>query len=219
MGCGARKGLHMIGRIIETQDDVDEGTAWLAKAEPRFAHALTLTGPVPLRRSEDGFDRLLSAITSQQVSVASAAAIWNRLCQAELTTPAAVAAAGEEGLRGAGLSKPKARYAAALAAADLDYVALRQMPSQAAMDALTAQLGIGAWTAEVYLISALGRADVFAPADLALQEAARLLFGLEARPAPKNFAKMAESWSPWRAVAARLLWSYYKVAKNREGTT
>ena len=82
---------------------------------------------------------------------------------------------------------------------------------------LVAIPGIGAWTAEIYAMFALGRADVFAPGDLALQEAARLVFGLEARPSERALRAMAEAWSPWRAVAARVLWAYYRVAKTREG--
>ena len=87
------------------------------------------------------------------------------------------------------------------------------------METLVALPGIGRWTAEIYLLFALGRADVFAPADLALQEAAKVLFELDARPAPKRLAEMAEAWSPWRGVAARLLWAWYRVDKNREGVT
>jgi DNA-3-methyladenine glycosylase II len=82
---------------------------------------------------------------------------------------------------------------------------------------LVAVPGIGVWTAEIYAMFALGRADVFAPGDLALQEAARMLFGLEARPTDKALRAMAEAWSPWRSVAARILWAYYRVAKEREG--
>ena len=85
------------------------------------------------------------------------------------------------------------------------------------MATLVALPGIGHWTAEIYAMFALGRADVFAPGDLALQEAARLLFDLDARPSEKELRAMAEAWSPWRAVAARLLWAYYRVAKSREG--
>ena len=78
-------------------------------------------------------------------------------------------------------------------------------------------VGIGTWTAEVYALSSLGRADVFPHGDLALQEAAKVLFALESRPNEKEMRVMAADWSPWRAVAARLLWAYYRVIKNREG--
>lgn len=206
-----------IGKIIETPDCVAEGAAWLANHEPRFAHALALTGPLPLRRKPDGFAELLSAIVSQQVSVASAAAIWQRMKDAELTTPEAIVAASDEDLRGAGLSRQKMKYARALAAEGIDFKALRSQPDAAVMNSLTKVSGIGIWTAEIYAMFSLGRADVFAPGDLALQEAARILFDLPERPKERALRQMAEAWSPWRSVAARALWAYYRVAKDREG--
>ena len=206
-----------IGRIIETADCVAEGADWLAACEPRFAHALTLTGPLPLRRKPDGFAELLSAIISQQVSVASARAIWGRMEAAGLTSPDALAGAADDDLRAAGLSRQKMRYARALAGAGIDYVALRTAPTDAVVARLTEVPGIGVWTAEIYAMFSLGRADVFAPGDLALQEAARVLFGLPDRPRDRALRQMAEAWSPWRSVAARLLWAYYHVAKDREG--
>lgn len=207
----------MVGRIIMTEACVAEGAAWLADREPRFAHALSLTGPLPLRRRADGFRALLSAIVSQQVSVASANAIWARMEAAGLCDPMRMAAATEAELRAVGLSRQKARYGQALAAAGIDFDALRGAPDEEVVAVLTAVPGIGRWTAEIYAMFALGRADVFAPADLALQEGVRLLFALEARPAERALRGMAEAWSPWRAVAARLLWAYYHVEKQREG--
>jgi DNA-3-methyladenine glycosylase II len=207
-----------VGRIIMTEACVAEGADWLAAREPRFAMALEETGPLPLRRSEDGFTRLLSAIVSQQVSVASADAIWRRLEAGGMTEAAAVAAAEEEALRALGLSRQKARYARALAGAGIDYAALRELPDAEVVKVLTAVPGIGTWTAEIYAMFSLGRADVFAPGDLALQEAARMLFALDARPGERAMRAMAEDWSPWRGVAARLFWAYYRVAREREGT-
>ncbi|MDF2232520.1 DNA-3-methyladenine glycosylase 2 family protein [Albimonas sp. CAU 1670] len=207
----------MVGRIIETEACVAEGAAWLAGREPRFAHVLEVCGPPPLRRRADGFEALLSAIVSQQVSVASAAGIWARMQAAGATSAEAVRALDDEGLRALGLSRPKVRYARALAESGFDFEALRAMPDEAAIAALDALPGIGRWTAEVYLLTSLGRADVFAAGDLALQEAARALFALDARPPEKDFAEMARDWSPWRGVAARMLWAYYRALKNREG--
>ncbi len=204
-------------RVILSPDCVAEGAVWLSEAEPRFAQALTLTGPLPLRRRKDGFEALLSAIVSQQVSVAAGDAIWRRLKAAGLTGPRKIACAADEELRACGLSRQKARYARALAEARLPYRTLREAPTEEVVAALVGVPGIGRWTAEIYAMFALGRADVFAPADLALQESARLLFELEARPTEKELRAMAEAWSPWRGVAARLLWSYYRVAKDREG--
>lgn len=207
----------MTGRIITSDACVAEGAAWLAERVPQFAMALTQTGPLPLRRTTDGFDRLLSAIISQQVSIASAAAIWARMEAAGMTRPDEVAAASEETLRAIGLSRQKARYARALAGAALDYDALRTAPTDEVIRVLTAVPGIGVWTAEIYAMFSLGRADVFAPGDLALQESARVLFGLAERPKERQFRAMAQDWSPWRSVAARILWSHYRVIKAREG--
>ncbi|MDE3079748.1 MAG: DNA-3-methyladenine glycosylase 2 family protein [Paracoccaceae bacterium] len=207
----------MVGRIIETADCVAEGAAVLAGREPRFAAALALTGPLPLRRRAGGFPALLDAIVSQQVSVASANAIGARLAAAGLVSAPAVAGASDEALRACGLSRPKLRYVRALAEAGIDYDALALLPEDEVVARLTALPGIGRWTAEIYAMFALGRADAFAAGDLALQEAARSLFGLDARPGEAALRAMAEDWRPWRAVAARLLWAYYRVAKAREG--
>ena len=206
-----------IGRIIRGPDCLAEGAAWLAAREPRFAAALEATGPLPLRLRADGFEALMGAIVSQQVSVAAAEAIWARLGAADLTGPRRVLAASEDDLRACGLSRPKARYARALAAARIDYRALRTAPEAEVIATLVAVPGIGRWTAEIYAMFSLGRADVFAPGDLALQEAVRMLFELEARPAEKALRAMAEDWTPWRAVAARLLWAYFRVEKARKG--
>lgn len=204
-------------RLIETGDDLAEGVEALCALCPRLAYAYTQTGPLPLRRRPDGFGELLRAIVGQQVSVASAGAIWSKLEGAELSTSGAVAAASEDALRTVGLSRQKIRYAQALAEAGLDYEALRYLPSQDVIKTLTAVPGIGPWTAEIYAMFSLGRADVFAPGDLAIQEAARLLYALDARPKERELRDLAKYWSPWRAVAARQLWAYYAVIKKRDG--
>ena len=209
--------MQVPGRIIETEACVAEGAAWLAAREPRFARLIAETGPLPLRRRPDGFAALLDAILGQQVSTASAAALWARMEAAGLVTEPAVAAASEDDLRACGLSRQKIRYAHALARAGVDYDALRNQPDAEVIATLTALPGIGRWTAEVYALISLGRADVFAPGDLALQEAARLLFDLPGRPTEPALRAMAEGWSPWRAVAARALWAYYRVRRSREG--
>jgi len=207
----------MVGRIIETEACVAEGAEWLARAEPRFAAALAETGPLPVRRRDDGFPALLMAIVSQQVSTAAARAISGRLEAAGLTAPGAIAAAPEDALRGCGLSRQKIRYAKALADAAIDYEALRALPDAEVVSRLVAVPGIGVWTAEIYAMFSLGRADVFAPGDLALQESARILFDLPERPRERALRQMSAGWSPWRGVAARLLWAYYRVAKERDG--
>lgn len=204
-------------RVILGEECVAEGAAWLAARDAGMARARAAVDEVPLRLRPDGFAQLLSAMVSQQVSVASARAIWARMEAAGLDTEAGVLAAGESGLRAAGLSRQKIAYAQALAEAEIDFEALRSAPSAKVIARLTQVKGIGVWTAEIYAMFSLGRADVFAPGDLALQEAARLLYRLPERPAPRALREMAQDWAPWRSVAARLLWAYYRVAKDREG--
>ena len=207
----------MTERVIIGDACVAEGAAWLCAHDPRFARAMDGLPPLPLRLRPDGFAQLLSAIVSQQVSVASASAIWARLLDAGMDNPARVAAASDDDLKALGLSRQKVRYAKALADAGIDYPALRVLPSDAVIKTLVAVPGIGPWTAEVYAMFSLGRADVFAHGDLALQEAAKLIFDLTDRPSEKQMRKMAQDWSPWRSVAARIMWAYYKHDKNREG--
>jgi DNA-3-methyladenine glycosylase II len=207
----------MTGVILSTEFELTEAAAELARREQVFAKVLPDLSPLPLRRVPDGFLALRDSIIGQQVSVASARAIRARMDAAGLAHEETVAAADEDALRGCGLSRQKIRYLTALARARLDYAALRAMPNEQVSATLIALPGVGRWTAEMYLMFALGRADVFAPDDLALAEAARLLFALPDRPRPRAFAAMAEPWAPWRAVAARILWAYYAQIKRREG--
>lgn len=209
--------MKSVGRIIETPDCVAEGAAYLAGIEPRFAAALEMTGPLPLRRRKDGFAALLDAIVSQQVSVAAADAIWGRLKTAGLTGPRKIMWASDDDLRACGLSRQKARYARELASSGIRFARLRDAPTDEVIETLIEVPGIGRWTAEIYAMFSLGRADVFAPGDLALQEAARILFEMPERPSEKALRTVSEDWAPWRGVAARLLWAYYRVAKEREG--
>lgn len=209
-------------RRIESEADIREGLAHLASVEPRFAPVIGSAGEVPLRRSLPGFEGLARTIVSQQLSVASAKAIWMRVTTRfpELR-PTDILAASEIELRACGLSGPKLRTLQALAEAvaegRLDFARLDVAPDREVTAAMTAVKGIGPWTADIYMMFDLGRADVFAPGDLALQEALRIGFALPARPTTRELALMAEPWSPWRAVAARLLWAYYHVVKVRAG--
>ena len=207
----------MTETIIVTRADVEQGAEALADMCPRMAEARALVGPLPLRRKPEGFAQLLSAIVSQQVSVASASAIWARMEAASLTTPDAVMQADDETLRTVGLSRQKMSYAKALAAAEIDFDSLGEMPSETVIARLVEVPGVGSWTAEIYAMFSLGRADVFAHGDLALQEAARMLYDLPERPKERQMRDMARAWRPWRSVAARILWAYYRLEKQREG--
>ena len=153
----------------------------------------------------------------QQVSVASANAIWDKLVGANLTTANAILRVSQDELRALGLSRQKAKYVRALADADIDFSGLRRVSDVDVIKKLTAVNGIGAWTAQIYAMFSLGRADVFAPGDLALQEGARMIFDLPARPTTNQVSQMALAWSPWRSVAARIIWAYYGATKKRDG--
>lgn len=208
-------GGRSVIRHIDSLDDIAEGAAALATLDPAFAALAALTPP--LRRRPAGFATLMQAIVGQQVSTASAAAIWSRVTEANLDTPDAVITAGEDGLRAVGLSRPKTRYALALANSGLTFDPVDPRPDDEVIADLIRIPGIGRWTAEIYALTALGRRDVFPAGDLALQEAARILYDLEERPDERTLRTIAERWSPWRAVAARLLWEFYRAQKQREG--
>ena len=204
-------------RIITSQECISEGLAALGKLEPKFKEAVKTIEEIPLRRTSEGFDRLLSTIVSQQLSVAAADAIWNKIELAGLNKIQKIRKVSDQELRDVGLSKQKIKYVRSLANANINYRSLKTMPTLQVVNELTQVSGIGNWTAEIYAMFSLGRADVFAPGDLALQEATRILFNLPERPSEKDLRSMAKDWSPWQAVAARLLWSYYNQQKKREG--
>ena len=149
--------------------------------------------------------------------MASASAIWGRLEEAGMTEMQAVAACSEETLTTCGLSRQKRRYARTLAESGIDFNALAEKPDVEIVKTLTAVTGIGVWTAEIYAMFSLGRSDLFAAGDLALQEAAKLIYDMPERPSEKALRAQSEDWSPWRTVAAKLFWKYYHVVKEREG--
>ena len=212
-----------MGRLVICEDSLGEGVAALRALDPEaIGLLLDVGGPPPLRRREPGFAGLAAIIVSQQVSVASAAAIFTRL-EARLNplTAAAALAAGEATLKACGLSGPKIRgilsAARAVAEEGLDLANLAALPAADAHRQLVAVKGIGPWTADIFLLFCLGHPDAFPAGDLALQEAAKLALGLRARPDAKSLEARAERWRPFRGVAARMLWAYYAAAKARAG--
>ncbi len=203
--------------IIKTNRDVARACDALADQCEHMAQALEACGgPPPLRRRPAGFDTLARILMGQQLSVASASAIWGRL-EAGLgeVTPDAVHATSDETLRSYGLSGPKQRYlrACAQAVTDglLDFKKLSRMDDADAHEHLIAVKGIGPWTADIYLLSGLGRPDVFPAGDIALQAAAQRLMRKRKRPDAVGITKIAKRWQPHRSVAARVLWAYYAV--------
>jgi DNA-3-methyladenine glycosylase II len=207
---------------IRTETDLDMALAALTAADPRFAALIARAGRPPLRRRPDGFAGLAATVISQQLSTASAGAIWARLAAAfDPLEPQAIMRARPVRLARLGLSAPKIRalkeIARAVAGGRLVLASLADIDAEEAHAALTAIHGIGPWTADIYLLSCLGHADAWPAGDLALQEAARLAFALPARPSAKEMLALAEIWRPLRAVAARVLWTYYRGVKGREG--
>jgi DNA-3-methyladenine glycosylase II len=209
---------------IETEADIATGMAHLIAVCPTLRRIAPECEVPPLRRRQSGFPGLVAIVVAQQLSVASANAIQRKVEAAfPGLDPAHLATASDADMRAAGLSAPKIRTlrAAAQAAVDgrIDFDHLADAPIERVHEHLTALPGIGPWTADIYALFCLGHGDAFAPGDLALQEAARIAYRLEERPRADVFLALAEHWRPWRGVAARLLWSYYKVAKAREGVT
>ncbi len=206
---------------IHTEADLEFGLAALLRLDARLEEVLAISGPPPLRRRAAGFPGLAAIVCSQQLSTASAGAIWGRLEQAfDPFDHHAVLRASTPKLKRAGLSAAKIKTFRAVARAlrdgALDLDALAELPAEQAHAALVALKGIGPWTADIYLLACVGHADAFPAGDLALQEAAKLAFRKRKRPTAKQLARMAEPWRPWRGVAARLLWTYYRAVKRRD---
>jgi DNA-3-methyladenine glycosylase II len=205
---------------IATQSDIESGLDALCGLDPRLIPVRAGAGALPLRRSPPGFESLASIIVSQQVSRASADAIFGRLSTLlGPLTAARLLAADETVFRTAGLSRPKVRSLVATARAveaGLDLTALCDLPAEEAVAALTAIPGIGPWTAECYLLFSAGHADVFPARDVALQTAVGHALGHAVRPDARLLSVIAESWAPWRGVAARLFWAYYASLRGRE---
>jgi DNA-3-methyladenine glycosylase II len=211
----------MASHILRNDADLAAALAILAEADARLAKLIDIAGRPALRRRPAGFPGLCAIICSQQLSTASAAAIWGRLAAAfdpfHHDVLRRVRAAK---LARLGLSRPKIKtmkaIGSAIAKGTIDLDALGSMEADEAHAALTAFHGVGPWTADIYLLFCLGHADAWPAGDLALQEAARLAFGLKRRPVSKDMIRLAEKWRPWRGVAAQLLWTYYRTVKRRD---
>jgi DNA-3-methyladenine glycosylase II len=211
------------GPLIDSQDALAEAAARLLALDPEIVVKMVEHGgATPLRRQEPGFAGLVRIIVAQQVSTASANAIFKRV-ETNLAplSAATVLAASDEKLRACGLSSPKMRAMRALAQAvagdGLDLVGLGGLVAEEAHRALIAVKGIGPWTADVFLLFCLGHPDAFPAADIALQEAAKLVLGLKKRPDARRLEEIAERWRPLRGIAARMLWAYYRTARQRDG--
>ena len=200
---------------IENVQALDRHIMALITIEPKFAAVYEQVGTPDLRHNAGGFEQLMRAMVGQQLSVAAAASIWQHLVDANLTTPQTVRDTSDEELRTQGLSKQKTRYVRSLVDHNIDFDALETLPNEAVVETLTAVTGIGRWTAEMYLLFSLKRADVLAVDDLAIKVAAMTLLGLTERPTPKQLKHLTEDWSPHRSAASLLLWSYYGLLRNK----
>ena len=202
-------------QTIENSKELEAHISALINIEPRFAPIYEQVGVPDLRHNAGGFTQIMRAMVGQQLSVAAASSIWQRLADRGLTTPAAIHAATDENLRTQGLSKQKIRYTRSLVEHDIDFAALETLTDDGVIDTLTAVIGIGRWTAEMYLLFSLKRADVLAVDDLAIKVAAMELLGLAERPTPKQLQNLTQDWSPHRSAASLLLWQYYGFLRQK----
>ena len=205
--------------VIETDADIATGVEFLVAREPCFEKVIAVHGLPSSRRVENCLASLLKIVTEQLISLKAADAIWRRIeTRLHPFEPQEILKFSLEDLQGLGLTRAKARSFQAIVMAihngELNFELLQQVPDQDALAKLLALPGIGPWTADIYLLTALGRADACPAGDLALQIAAQDLFAMEGRPTPKAFLERAETWKPWRSVAARLLWSHYRGLKG-----
>ncbi len=213
-----RNTLNGKARTIETEDHVAEALAALLTADPRLVKVATIAGTLPLRRRSGGFEGLAHVVMGQQISIHAADAIWQRLYAAiDPFTPEQFLLAPEAALRAAGLSGAKIRTLTGIAAAcasGLQLESLHDRPAEEAITQLIALKGIGRWTAESYLLFCVGHPDVFPAGDIALQSAVHHGLRLRKRPDEKRLREIAKKWSPWRGVAARLFWAYYRTHRS-----
>lgn len=208
-------------RIIETEADIAEGAKALAAACEHMAGVYDVTGLPPLRRRASGFGGLARIITGQQLSIASAGAIWGRVEKAvQPMEPESWLRKRSTTLRKCGLSASKVTTVSAIAKAitnnELDMDALAKADEELVKQQLTALKGVGPWTADIYIMFCLGRADGWAPGDLALRYAVQDATGAEEMPSFADMEEIAENWRPWRSVAARMLWAYYAIQRTQK---
>ena len=205
-------------QTIETMQDLEQAAAFVCEAEPAFQKVVDAIGLPPLRREQPGFKGLVRIITFQLISLAAARSIWARVEEkfGDLD-PQVMQNAPDEAFSACGLSRPKIAAIRAVLEhinnGKLQLTKLKTAEDSEIFNQLTAIKGIGPWSAQIYLLANLGRCDVFPYGDVALQESAKRLFGLKTRPTAKQLQNQATAWKPYRAVAARLLWSHYKLVK------
>jgi DNA-3-methyladenine glycosylase II len=197
-----------------TTDTLAEGVAELARRDPHLAAVVARHGAPPLWDRPPGFETLVQIILEQQISLSAGRAAYGRLERlAGAVTPERIAVLTESELRGAGLTRQKSAYirglAVAIVAGEFDPNGLAEMDDESAREALIKLKGIGSWTANIYLLMALGRADIWPSGDLALVAAIREVKRMRSLPSADRVGRVTNAWRPWRAVAARVLWHHY----------
>ena len=206
--------------VVLDAESVARAASVLARRDSGLASILRRLGPPPLWARKPGFSTLVKIILEQQVSLASAAAIYARL-QAGIIPfqPGRMIELGEPYLRGAGLTRQKTAYCLHLAQSlrdkDLKLPQLARMSDEEAKSKLMEIKGVGSWSADVYLLMVLRRPDVWPSSDLALAVALADLRRLKVRPSPNELFEIAEAWRPYRSVAARMLWQYYLAQRGK----
>ena len=203
--------------------DFASGLSQLTSLDPDIAVAAGLVEIPEQQKRQPGFASLVHIIISQQLSLASAGAIWRRLMAKGPITPELLLELGKHGMREVGFSEPKIRYALELArcvrSGKFNPDSLYSMDDESAIERITNLVGFGRWSAEVYLMFCLGRPDIWPAADIALQESTRQIKGLDFRPGPEEMYVIARPWRPWRSVVAHLFWRYYRnVVKGISGS-
>ena len=188
------------------------------KLEKRFRLVERNFGLPSFDPREKGLLALKKTIVGQQLSIASAAAIWGRFINADIKDEEILNNQADNQLRDLGFSRQKISYLKSLAESKLEFDQMETMENESVINVLTNIKGIGLWTAEIYCIFSLRRLDIFPAGDLALQEATKNLLNLKNRPSEKEMRKIAESWVPYRSVCAIILWHFYRNFKSREST-
>ncbi|MFL6817059.1 MAG: DNA-3-methyladenine glycosylase family protein [Bradyrhizobium sp.] len=207
---------------LNSQAELEQAVHALVKQDPRLKPVFDVAGMPALRRREPGYAGLAAIVCGQQLSTASAAAIWGRLTAAfdpfhhDTLRKARADRLGRLGLSAAKIKTLKA-LASEIASERLNLDVLANEDADAAHNTLTSLHGIGPWTADVYLLFCLGHGDAWPAGDLAVQEAVKIGLRLKTRPTSKQMAALAEPWRPLRGAAAHLWWSYYRAIKKREG--
>jgi DNA-3-methyladenine glycosylase II len=204
-----------------TLETFNKALTILARRDPDLGAVIKEFGNPPTWKRSRGFDTLVLMILEQQVSLASARAAYDRLAATvDALTPENMLTLTDDQFRGAGVSRQKTRYIRHLSDCILDRSVridrLARMDDDAVRAHLTQVKGIGAWTADVYLLMSLMRPDVWPVGDIALQDAAHSIKGLDARPGPDALEEIGEQWRPWRSVAARILWHHYLSTRGRK---